>query len=167
VTGEPVNDWMQREVFEPLGMTHTSYVAAAHGPGTLGHNREGRAFPMSPPAGANVAATLETTARDYARFLIASLGEPKLRAPRGMVSPDLQLGWGLGWGVAGPAPPALLAWGSNPGYKSLAMGIPGSATGFVILTNGDNGLELASALAPKLLGHEYAALEFHMLHPDD
>lgn len=167
VNGEPLDPWMQRTVFAPLGMANTSYLAGVGGSAAMGHTREGGTLPGSPAATANVASTLHTTASDYAKFLIAAMAEERMRGPRGMASAELQLGWGLGFGIAGPPPVALLHWGSNPGFKSLAMAVPGNGTGFVILSNGDNGLEVATALAPLLLGEEYAALEFYMLHPDD
>ena len=37
----------------------------------------------------------------------------------------------------------------------------------VVLTNGDNGLELATDLAEDVFGRKYDFLDFYMLHPDD
>jgi CubicO group peptidase (beta-lactamase class C family) len=166
VTGLPLEAWIQAEVCGPLAMTRTSYLGGTPGAAT-GHTRDGSALAANAAREPDAASTLHTTAGDYAKFVVATFGTEEMWAPRGMVSPELQLGWGLGWGVAGPRPPAFLHWGSNPGFKALAMGIPGYRSGFVVLTNGDHGLELATALAPLLLGHEYGGLSFFMLHPGD
>ena len=80
----------------------------------------------------------------------------------------LSLSWGLGWALASSGRERLfLHWGSNPGYKALAVGSIDRSMALVVLTNGDNGLELATALVPKAFGREYPFLRFNMLHPDD
>jgi len=43
----------------------------------------------------------------------------------------------------------------------------GASLGIVVLTNGDNGLELATRLVPAVFGTAYPFLQFPMLHPDD
>ncbi len=169
VTGLPIEAWMQKEVIGPLGMTHTSYLATARKrPGAaVGHDRQGKKLLETPWPQANVASSLHTTAGDYAKFVIASFDAKDMWTPRVVADGPHDLSWGLGWGVAGGAQPVFLHWGSNPGFKSLAVGIPVERRGFVILTNSDNGLELATALSSRLIGADLPALGFFMLHPTD
>jgi CubicO group peptidase (beta-lactamase class C family) len=75
VTRMSLEDLARREVFEPLKMMNSHYawqrgeeVAVASGHSETGHVR-----PTTVPHEANAAASLHTTARDYARFIIAWL----------------------------------------------------------------------------------------------
>jgi len=169
VTGMGVEAWMQEQVLGPLGMSRTSYLAAPRKePGTAtGHDRQGAKLHETPWPAPNAASSLHTTVEDYAKFVAASLDEERMWTPRVVADEPHGLSWGLGWGVAGSQAPVLLHWGSNPGFKSLAMGIPGERRGWVMLTNGDNGLELATALSSRMVGRDLPALGFYMLHPDD
>lgn len=169
VTGMGLEAWMQQQVFGPLGMTRTSYLATRRRePGAAtGQDRQGAKRLETPWPDANAAASLHTTVEDYAKFVAASLDEERMWTPRIVADEPHALSWGLGWGVAGSQAPVLLQWGSNPGFKSLAMGIPGERRGWVMLTNADNGLELATALSSRMVGRDLPALGFYMLHPDD
>jgi hypothetical protein len=57
--------------------------------------------------------------------------------------------------------------GSNPGFKAFAMGDRSRRRGFVLLTNGDNGLELAATAARVIMQRDYPWFRFYMLHPHD
>jgi len=169
VTGQPVEEWMQKEVIGPLGMMRTSYLATRRKqPGAAaGHDRQGKKLLETPWPMAVAASSLHTTAEDYAKFVAASLDLDRLWTPQVVADEPHDLSWGYGWGVAGRGSPVFLQWGSNPGFKSLAMGIPGERRGWVILTNSDNGLELADVLSARMVGRPLPALGFFMLHPDD
>lgn len=169
VTSMDLETWMQQQVFGPLEMTRTSYLATRRKePGAAtGHDRQGRKLLETPWPGPNAAASLHTTAEDYAKFVAASLDAERMWAPRTVADEPHALSWGLGWAVAGPQPVAFLQWGSNPGFKSLAMGIPEERRGWVMLTNADHGLELSTALSARIAGRDLPALGYFMLHPDD
>ncbi|GAA2755098.1 serine hydrolase domain-containing protein [Actinopolymorpha rutila] len=68
---------------------------------------------------------------------------------------DRPLAWGLGWGLSlegGPGKEwAFWQWGDNPGYKAFAAGSPGADLGVVVLTNGDQGLDVAAGLVREVL----------------
>jgi hypothetical protein len=61
----------------------------------------------------------------------------------------------------------LFHWGSNPGFKSFVFADRSSHVGLVMLTDGDNGLELAQQLVRVVTGRRYAFLRFYMLRPTD
>ena len=175
----PIEPLMHRVLFGPLGMDATSYLPPRHATQAWasGHDRQGQPLPPSTWTTASASSSLHTSARDYGRFLSAVLAElrshPDGQAAR-MLQPQVEvdgarrLHWGLGWAVARePSDTVFLHWGSNPGFKSLAVGSLQQQTAMVVLTNGDNGLEIATALVPIVFGHAYPFLDFYMLHPDD
>jgi len=63
------------------------------------------------------------------------------------------LAWGLGWGLddSGTGDRVFWQWGDNDGYKAFAAGSPGAGVGVVVLTNGDNGLDVAKLLVRTVL----------------
>ncbi len=158
ITGLGLEALMQTQVFGPLAMLHSSYVwQRSVQAGALSGTAE-RAE-QQPPTLLNspiAAATLLTSAADYARFMAALLADPTLlaltqRAPVA-VDPPLHLTWGLGWGIEGSGDTAMLwHWGSNPGYRTFVMVAPASGDGLVMLSNSDQGLALAAPLVQAVL----------------
>src|SRR5579863_37794 len=73
ITGKLLNDYMQEAVFAPLGMKHSSYVwnPAFENEVAIGHDVSGAPVDLFKADQANAAASLETTAEDYAMFLDA------------------------------------------------------------------------------------------------
>ncbi len=166
VTGAPIAQWMDAEVFAPLGMRDSSLVwqsayegRAVHAHGAASGMRWG--VPVA-------AASLYTTAGDYARLLSAFVADGRLLA-LAMSAPvvaDKALGleWGYGWGIERtPVGPMLWQWGNNPGFRNFAMVSPGSGDGFVLLTNSDRGMALAVPLAQQVLPMEHPAFRFSLV----
>src|SRR5262249_51241627 len=117
----------------------------------------------SRPAPAVSAASLQTTALDYARFLIAALDgsglqkktwaemlRPQIhvdegcenciaKPPTGKLSPEI--GWGLGWGLQETEDGlSMWHWGDNSsGFHCYVVGYPRQRIGVVIFTNGLDG----------------------------
>jgi CubicO group peptidase (beta-lactamase class C family) len=163
--------------FGPLGLQTMSFLAPASGSIAEGHDRNGRAIHGMEWEEANAASSLYASAHDYARFLInaaglGSVAEPAslhLAMPQVAVSEDLGLFWGFGWALERDAAGDVTAfhWGSNPGFKSFAMVDRTREIGLVILTNGDNGLELAEDVLRIIDPKPHPLFGFYMLHPDD
>lgn len=175
---EPLQRLVAETVTEPLGMVHTSYLPPHDAGATVatGYDRQGHQLPVATWASASAASSLHTSATDYGRFVSAMLagidsGDARTREmirPQIAVDRKLALFWGTGWAVAKPhGDNVFLHWGSNPGFKSLALGSVSRNLGMVVLTNGDNGLEVATALVPIVFGRHFAFLKFRMLHPND
>ena len=180
VNGTSIDAWIRGTLATSLAMSRTGYLGPVTRSATfaLGHARRSNALPPSSWPRASAASSLHTSASDYGRFLSHILAEltngtasataALMLMPHVAVDPSLDLSWGLGWAVARARDDTLfLHWGSNPGFKSLAVGSVRQGLGFVVLTNGDHGLELATALVPLVFGVDYPFLEFFMLHPDD
>lgn len=116
----------------------------------------------------NAAASLYTTAGDYARLMEAFVADDSLLerilASAISVDRDLDLYWGSGWGIAhGEGGPYLWQWGNNPGFRSFAMVSAASKDGFVVLTNSDKGMALAVPLARMVVPGGLAAFRFGMV----
>ncbi|HSZ51130.1 MAG TPA: hypothetical protein VK801_06130, partial [Caulobacteraceae bacterium] len=58
--------------------------------------------------------------------------------------------WGLGWGVEGDTG-VFFHWGSNPGFKSFAIGSVPDASALIVLSTGPTELALGPDLARMLL----------------
>ncbi|KOX05327.1 hypothetical protein ADL04_06535, partial [Streptomyces sp. NRRL B-3648] len=165
VTGESLEALMRRLVFEPLAMTGSSFdqtcpERGAH-PVARGHDADGR-----PVDGGwrqwpdTAAAGLWTTAADLAKLLL-EIRRSRLGRPLALLRPGTaeQLltpqhphsGYGLGAVVDDLGTDVQFGHGgAGDGYHALAMCRIGQGSGFVVLTNGDAGAEIARRCVPLL-----------------
>ena len=116
----------------------------------------------------NAAASLYTTADDYAKLISALLADTTLLsltlANPITTDPELGLAWGYGWGIETAAGgPYLWQWGNNPGFRAFAMVSASSGNGYVLFTNSERGMPLAAALAHSTIPAEHGVFRFHML----
>lgn len=173
--------FMRRSVLQPLGMTASGYLWPDDLAPRLArpHDVQGRTIAKPPSNAADVArygavGGLLTTSSDYAKFLLAVLNLPTGDALLGaamrdeMLRPHVKLGsekidgadsWALGWAVQErPTGNVFLHSGGQSGFRSLTMASLERRSGFVILTNSDNGgylcydPELGALLTPLLAG---------------
>jgi CubicO group peptidase (beta-lactamase class C family) len=123
----------------------------------------------------NVAASLLTTARDYARFLahlVAQPGSPPGASPgalalrpatrEAMTTPQVRinsaLAWGLGWGLQEDEyGRTLWQWGANNGFRNFAVADPSNGRAVVVLTNSGNGPRVYERVIVALTGHDHPA----------
>lgn len=169
VTGQDIESCVSKYVFEPLGMRHSRLRLTedireqlVNGTSWFGW---GRQFDFSEP---NAAASLYTTAEDYAKLISALLADTVLLALTlanpVTTAPELGLAWGNGWGIeAATGGPYLWQWGNNPGYRAFAMVSVSSGKGYVLLTNSERGMPLAASLARSTIPAEHGVFRFHML----
>jgi CubicO group peptidase (beta-lactamase class C family) len=108
------------------------------------------------PSVPNVAASLQTTGDDFARFLEAVLSGARLRrdTARLWFEPqvhlhDMEIAWGLGWGLETKSG-TFFQWGDDDRgrFKAFAMGSMQQRCATVVLTNGFHGM----AIMPELIG---------------
>jgi len=117
----------------------------------------------------NVAASLLTTASDYARFLAhvaaatgragLALGPDLLDA---MATPQVRLNsalaWGLGWGIEDDEyGRTLWHWGANNGFRNFCVADPHNGRAVVVLTNSGNGPRVYERVIVSLTGHDHPA----------
>lgn len=166
VTNRDLSSYLDEHVFGALGMTDTSLVwreafaeRAVNGTTRFGWGRPIRF------RSAVAAASLYTTATDYARFMAAFLADDGLLslalARPVAVDGALGLQWGLGWGIErAQGGPYIWQWGNNPGFRAFAMASVASKDGFVILANSERAMPLAASVAQSVLPAEHNAFRF-------
>lgn len=181
ITGEPLELYAQRTLFEPLGLTHTSYVWTMQLDPYLasGHDTSGAFLKKTKYTTANAAYTLYTTAREYAMFLIeimktnrsakhslskqsidamlkrrvrADAREPIERPGRARGS---AVYWGLGWSINATKEGDIMHHsGSNrTGFRCFSQFNPRKGSGMVIMTNSSSGGDLWTRLV-NLIGDQ-------------
>ena len=177
ITNEPFDAFMRRTVFEPLGMSDSSYASqpaydrqkswSYDDTGTIA-SRDAMSEPKS-------ASTLHTTAADYGRFLSALLSRRGIseESVRQMLRPEVfvpescamcatledpgplseTIAWGLGWSlVSNRGHRYFWHWGDNGNFKAFVMGDDPRKTAVVALMNGAGGLAIAADVAALALG---------------
>jgi CubicO group peptidase (beta-lactamase class C family) len=182
IAKEPFDTTARRLVFTPLGMSRSSFVTPTGENRAAAHTDAGTPLRRRPDtAEANAAASLRTTATDYARFLSAALRGARLKPETAarMTAPQVQLdpacmrcteriatvrseavAWGLGWGLEhGSEGRGIWHWGDNPGFKSYVAASLGARRGVVFFTNSDAGLSLRNRLVEIALGGTHPAHE--------
>jgi CubicO group peptidase (beta-lactamase class C family) len=173
---------LHRLVFEPLDMRHSSFVwqSAFDANYADPHDASVIADRKKKPLSANTAASLQTTARDYARFLLAVLSGARLKpeTARLWLSPqvalhrrcveclvsdmpeiDTEVAWGLGWGLE-PQLGTFFQWGDNDRgrFKAFAMGSLKGRSAVVIFTNSFNGMSIVPELVDQTFPGTHPAL---------
>ncbi len=159
VTGEQFNDFMQRMVFTPLGMTSSSYGWRDDYDQrkTVSHNARGEVVRQNklPPNTANAASSLHTTAQDFGRFVAALLNGTGLKPEtrKLMLTPQTQVmaGGAISLYRPNPQPVPDVAWGLGVGLQTTPAGA--GKDGLSFWHWGDNGNAKAYFVAfdqPKL-----------------
>ena len=162
--GEPLEVTMRKRVIEPLHMDRSSMVwedrfstNAAVGHGLLGiSNGSPRRYTE-----ANAAASLYTTAGDYAKFVAAVMNGvfPGPRAADVMLTPQINVtdsvSWSLGFGIEKTSRgAAFFQWGDYGIFRNYIVALRGPKRALVYLTNSFYGLAIGKALVPLATGIE-------------
>ena len=160
-----LEDLAQEQVFGPLGMKDTHYSFASsvdvsrYAPP---HDADGKLINLPHHFNVNAAANLLTTAPDYARLMAALLNgaglPPSLYkdmvTPQANKAPDVD--WGLGWGIYENLGPdkeyALQHTGGDDGIKAIAVLLPKSRDGILVISNSENGISLWKKILEESLG---------------
>ena len=174
----PMEEYLKRVVFQPLGMVHSSFIWQNEFERlkASGHDANGAPKISWRPLSGNAAFTLHTTALDYAKFMIAIMKNTglKLETMNQMMTPQIRveegcvncvhkhpgklshsISWGLGWGlqelVQGES---FWHWGDNNGFKSYVAGLRREQTGIIVFTNSssDLGLSIIPQIIHKIWG---------------
>jgi len=184
ISGETLDTFMKRTVFEPLGMNSSSYVWRSEYDSrkTFAHNSLGLLSERGKPERANAAASLHTTATDYARFVCAIIRGTGLKpqTARLMLTPQISVGeagpnsldrpgaplspaisWGLGWGLEKSGEgTAFWHWGDNGDAMAYVMAFDKQRTGMVMFANSSSGLSIIRELVAETLGGQHPAVSW-------
>jgi CubicO group peptidase (beta-lactamase class C family) len=173
ITGKPLNSTVREMVFQPLDMQASSFVDPHSRWMAAGHDKQGELAKTDSWTRPLASTSLYTSLRDYALFVEHLLSTPDGRASLAAatertvpVDDGLGLSWGLGWGVEEFAGQRyFFHWGANTGFRSFVLGSVDGREGIVILTNGENGLDLSADLVELLLRERHPLFSFYLLHP--
>jgi CubicO group peptidase (beta-lactamase class C family) len=172
--GAAYDEAMQRKVFLPLGMTHTTFdfaratggnFASPHGDDADGKTMLARMDNNYSVVALRPAGGMWTSAHDLANFLEMELAlgvlpdgtrllskDSLLERRKGQVSVSEDTTYGMGFVVDTQyGIPVVHHGGSLFGYKSDMIFLPDHGIGAVVLTNSDTGSYLAGLLRRRLL----------------
>jgi CubicO group peptidase (beta-lactamase class C family) len=169
LTGEPLDQLARRLVFEPLGMTSSSYLWQEEFEDVvaLPHGSDGQVLEKNrpQPGRGNAAASLHTTAPDFARFMTAVMNGAGLSdsTAAAMLTPQIEvdpgLAWGLGIGLQETEEGrAFWHWGDNMAYKAYTITYPDDGMGVVWFTNSENGHSILGAMLGATVGGHQPAV---------
>lgn len=177
LTGLTLDEFVRREVFEPLGMSRSRFSWPEDEELVLAmpHDEGGGVQQKRPEHEGNAAGSLHTTAEDFARFVVSWMeGEllsletaaaalvPSVRMrgdERGADHPPEvyeRLGWGLGWGLqfdeAEDGGSIAWHWGDNGPFKAFVAYRPANGSGVAYFTNSSNGMAIGPAMVADVVG---------------
>jgi CubicO group peptidase (beta-lactamase class C family) len=183
ITGEQLDAFMKRTVFDPLGMKSSSYAWRDDYDSrkTYAHNSVGGVSGLNKVEKPNAAASLQTNAADYATFVCAilngtglkpesrtlmlssqiSVGETSnsINTPQPKLSPTIS--WGLGWGLEKTRDGAAFwHWGDNGDAKAYVVAYEKQKTGVVMFANASNGLAIIREFVEDTVGGEHPSLSW-------
>jgi CubicO group peptidase (beta-lactamase class C family) len=184
ITGEELNNFLRRTVFQPLQMSNSSFIweAGYEQLKTSRHNSMGEPTEQFKTTTPNAASTLHTTALDYGRFVVAILKGTGLKKEtlkqmlttqvkvdesgsnmtnRPANKPSDAVSWGLGWGLQNTRDGlSFWHWGDNGNAKAYIVAFNRQKLGAVVFANGDNGLSFMPELISRAVGGEQPALSW-------
>jgi len=170
ISGISLEEFAKKEIFEPLGMSRTSYVwnDLYDENGAAGHDRHSFANQKRKRTDPNGGASLLTTALDYATFLCSIMNnqvlEPKtidlmltphVRATKRREARDEldeHISWGFGWGIQpGNTENGFWHWGDNGDLRAYTVSYPKKKAGLVFFANSENLFLVAESLISLVL----------------
>jgi len=194
ITGTPLEELMQKHVFQPFSMARSSMIWQERFGSDYanGYDEYGRSLGPEARKTADAAGSMQTTPRDFARFVQAVMrGEGVSKKTREqMLSPQIQifskhefpslntettdenksirLSYGLGWGLYWtPYGKAFFKEGHDEGWRNYVVCFDDSKAGLLIMTNSSNGEGLFKDLLETLLKNTYTPIEWEGYTPYD
>ena len=194
ITKKPLEELMQQHVFRPFGMTRTGMVWQDRFDSDFanGYDEYGRSLGPQKRTTADAAGSMQTTVRDFARFMRAVMFGKELRkhTREQMLSPQIRilskhefptlasdtteenqairLSYGLGWGLYWtPYGEAFFKEGHDVGWRNYTVCFDKPKTGIVIMTNSGNGEGIYKGLLEGLLADTFTPIQWEGFTPYD
>jgi CubicO group peptidase (beta-lactamase class C family) len=192
ITRQSLKELMQTRVFKPLGMMRTSMVWEDRFDSDYanGYDEYGRSLGPARRENADAAGSMQTTPRDFARFMLAVMQGDGLQSKTRelMLSPQIQiyskrqfptlatdtteankpirLSYGLGWGLYwAPYGKAFFKEGHDEGWRNYTVCFDKSKLGIVIMTNSSNGEGIFKELLETLIRNMSTPIEWEGFTP--
>jgi len=171
ITAINFDDYVKQEVFDPLKMNNSSLIWLDSYKQRLAWRHDwlgNKSFRWEGP-GYNAAASLRTTAEDYAKFVIAILTGKDLKKATWteMLSPQIKVNektapnvsWGLGLGLETTENgKTFWHWGDQGDSKCYMTALVAQKNAILYFTNSSNGLSIADTLLSEAIGGDHPSL---------
>ncbi len=194
ITKKPLEELMRERVLDPFGMTRTSMIWQDRFESDYanGYDEYGRSLGPERRKTANAAGAMQTTPRDFARFIQAVMQGERLskKTREMMLSPQVQifskhqfpsllneptdenkpirLSYGLGWGLYWtPYGKVFFKEGHDEGWRNYTACFDGVKTGILIMSNSSNGEGIFKELLETLLKNTFTPIEWEGYTPYD
>lgn len=162
ITGKGLEEMVKENVFVPLNMTNSSLLLTDTTKSADGHTTDLEPREKWKARRANGAASLHTTADDYAKFLIAVANGTGLSAEtwNEMLQPQISASeenknmfWGLGFGLQKTTDDTYFWHGGDNGiFKAYTVVSKNKKTGLIFFTNSYNGLGIIRKMVEITMG---------------
>lgn len=163
LTGQTIEEIMEKEVFQPLGMKSSSYLYSDYMEENYanGHD-ELKPLALRKYTGENVAFSMITNAADYTTFIQKALinGEGLKPVTHKMMleassrrATNVETGLGVMM-QSNEKGKAIFHNGSNPGFRCFFFTYPDTGESLVCFTNGTNGVKVKKKVATMFLGEQ-------------
>lgn len=167
---QPLNILLHNYLFKTPGMHNTQYWSENLDTSrfAMWHNGQGERYPVSIQTPVSAADDLIATVEDYCKlgiYAMDGLGLPDtLFADMTHEQVKIKANYyrGLGWGLVKGLPNgayALEHGGSDIGVRTMAVFLPGSKNGIVVMTNADNGMFVINEVIKRALPYGEEILE--------
>lgn len=173
LTGQSLDDFMQKRVFNPLKMDRTSYIWQKDFDSNyaIPHDDFGRTRTKYKPEEGNTAHSLQTTALDYSQFILAIMHHQGLQenSIKAMLQSQTEVekaehglvNWGIGIGLGETKNgKTFWHWGDNGTFKCFIIANYEKKEGLVYFTNSSMGLSIADELLTHALGGDFPSLKW-------
>ena len=194
ITKKPLDELMQQQVFEPMGMTRTSMVWQDRFESDYanGYDEYGRCLGPLKWKRPDAAGSMVTTISDFARFLQVMMGGGSLKGKtrEQMFTPQVQivskhefpslsnettdenksirLSYGLAWGLYWtPYGKVFFKEGHDDGWRNYAVCFDKQKSGLVIMTNSGNGEGIFKEVLETVLKNTFTPIEWEGYTPYD
>lgn len=192
ITAKSLKNLMQDRVFRPLSMSRTSMVSEQQFEDNYanGYDEWGRSLGHQQRKTATAAGSMQTTLRDFTRFMRAMIAGNGLRKSirESMLSPQIhifskhqfptletstteenkgiRLSYGLGWGLFwSPYGKAFFKEGHDEGFRHYTVVFDKPKDGALIMTNSSNGEGIFKDLLESLLGNTFTPITWEGFTP--
>ncbi|MBI4472806.1 MAG: beta-lactamase family protein [Acidobacteria bacterium] len=167
MTGQAIEPYLKTNLFAPFGMDSSGFVwndrlakRMARPHDATGHPMETNKATEAHVARYGAAGELRTTPTDYAKFMLEVIAPKPADAFRlsqnsikEMLRPHVRVddgyggSWALGWRIGQTEKGNIITHGGdNAGFHSTSVASVERSSGFVIMTNGENGTEILQKL---------------------
>ncbi|WP_126972670.1 serine hydrolase domain-containing protein [Gynurincola endophyticus] len=194
ITGKNLEELAQEKLFKPLGMTMSSYQwqSAFDKDYAVGYNEKGEVFEKDKDNAPRGAGTLETTLKDYSKFINGILNKKILKAAsykelfgqqiriysktqfgpgsleEGTWNDSTQLSYGLGWGlVKSPYGWAAFKEGHGSGFQNYSIVFPDKGIAMIIMSNSFNTIGILKYLLETGIADIYTPWKWNQYIPYD